>query len=516
MEKSSTKSQTGETDMNPRRTGLKIKIKEKDRTKDVLPYLSDFSHTDNASNESDTVSITLGDKDKKWTGAWMPAKGDNIEAEIHCYNYKKQGDHRKMNCGHFCIDDIGASGNPRTLTIGAVSGPILGFKATNRTKVWKKTTIKGILKQIAKRYNRKAFYNAATIKIASIEQSGTSDAGFLQNLAATYGLFFKAYKDKLVMYDKERYKAKKTVHIIDLKNVENWNWDDNLIGAYTGGSIPFKSGKKTKRLIMGSGKRMYNLSDEANSESEAKRKLKAAITLAYEERTTLDFNIVGDPSFVAGQTIAVKGESNKINGKYFVKQVEHSLSASSGYTASVSCFKVYTFTAKKVRIKTIKTNSGSTQKNGSMTITKPKTSKKWGCPLRGTYYVTSKYLERRTYELHPGIDLAGGSGGQSGCGIYASAAGTVSFTGRYGGYGYAVMINHGGGITSLYGHMPAGGIKVRKGQSVNRGERIGTVDSTGWSSGAHLHFEIRKNGHHVNPSNYYNVYKGRGYKGYAG
>lgn len=500
--------------MNPRESTVKIKLKEKDRTKDVLPYLSEFSHVDNASNESDTVSITLGDKDRKWTGAWMPEKGDKIDAEIHCYNWKKQGDHKKITFGRFCIDDIGVSGNPRTLTVSSVSGSVLGFKATNRTKVWKKTTVKGILKQIAKRYKLKASYNASNIKIASIEQSSQSDAGFLQSLAASYGLYLKAYKDKLVMYDKEKYKAKRSVHTVALKEVESWSWDDNLIGAYTGGSISFKSGNKIKRLILGKGKRMYNLSDEATSESDAKRKLKAAITLAYEERTTLEFSIMGDPSYVAGQTITVTGESSKINGKYFIKQVTHSLGASSGYTTSVECFKIYTFTAKKTKIKTIKTESRS--KNGSIRVRRARQSKNWGCPLRGSYYVTSKYLEQRTYEKHPGIDLAGGSGASYGCGIYAAQSGTVTLAGSYGGYGNAVVISHGNSLTSIYGHMPWGGIKVRKGQSVSKGERIGTVGSTGWSTGAHLHFEIRKNGHHVNPSNYYNFYKGSGYKGYVG
>lgn len=121
---------------------------------------------------------------------------------------------------------------------------------------------------------------------------------------------------------------------------------------------------------------------------------------------------------------------------------------------------------------------------------------------KAKYVLTSKYNEPRSYEKnHPGCDMAMPYGTK----IYAAAAGKVSLAGRNGGYGYCIIIDHGGGLQTLYGHQPCmgkGGVLVKKGQHVVKGQHIGYVGSTGWSTGSHLHFEVRKNGKHVDPSPY--------------
>jgi murein DD-endopeptidase MepM/ murein hydrolase activator NlpD len=84
--------------------------------------------------------------------------------------------------------------------------------------------------------------------------------------------------------------------------------------------------------------------------------------------------------------------------------------------------------------------------------------------------------------------------------IYACASGTVT-TATYGtAYGYYVTINHGNGFSTLYGHMTR--YTVKSGQYVTRGEIIGYVGSTGWSTGPHLHLTMYYNGALVNPLTY--------------
>jgi len=78
--------------------------------------------------------------------------------------------------------------------------------------------------------------------------------------------------------------------------------------------------------------------------------------------------------------------------------------------------------------------------------------------------------------------------------------GIVILAGWQGGYGNTIMIHHGSGITTLYGHLKK--ILVRRGQIISRGEVIGLVGSTGVSTGPHLHYEIRINGKRVDPMNY--------------
>lgn len=97
------------------------------------------------------------------------------------------------------------------------------------------------------------------------------------------------------------------------------------------------------------------------------------------------------------------------------------------------------------------------------------------------------------YRAHRGIDLAAPAGSP----IYAPAAGVVSGAGWDGGYGISVIIEHGGGLQTRYGHMSRYVVAV--GQTVAVGSVIGYVGSTGLSTGPHLHYEIRSNGQSVDP-----------------
>ncbi|GAB4210524.1 MAG: M23 family metallopeptidase [Synechococcales cyanobacterium] len=102
----------------------------------------------------------------------------------------------------------------------------------------------------------------------------------------------------------------------------------------------------------------------------------------------------------------------------------------------------------------------------------------------------------RTRRFHSGIDFAVASGTP----VAAANNGTVIFAGWYGGYGNTVIINHGGGITTLYAHNSS--VLVAPGQTVRRGQAIARSGSTGLSTGPHVHFEVRVKGQPVNPGGY--------------
>ena len=100
----------------------------------------------------------------------------------------------------------------------------------------------------------------------------------------------------------------------------------------------------------------------------------------------------------------------------------------------------------------------------------------------------------KTVKMHAGLDFAAPQGTP----IYATADGTVRVSGNLGnGYGNHVIINHGYGYQTLYGHMFK--TKSRPGERVKRGEIIGYVGSTGKSTGPHLHYEVHKNTQHLDP-----------------
>lgn len=123
-----------------------------------------------------------------------------------------------------------------------------------------------------------------------------------------------------------------------------------------------------------------------------------------------------------------------------------------------------------------------------------------GYPHKGR--ISSNYGHRENpftgenIESHKGLDIKGSYGEI----VKTTANGTVKFANRRGGYGNCVIINHGNGFETYYGHLSK--IAVKQGQKVSAGQVIGKIGSTGRSTGPHLHYEVHRNGKIVNPKNY--------------
>jgi murein DD-endopeptidase MepM/ murein hydrolase activator NlpD len=130
---------------------------------------------------------------------------------------------------------------------------------------------------------------------------------------------------------------------------------------------------------------------------------------------------------------------------------------------------------------------------GSMTLLASRGGGRLSWPCSGG--ITSPF-GTRWGRVHEGIDIGAGYGYN----VTAAAGGTVISAGWNGGYGNAVQISHGGGLVTHYAHLSS--IEVSVGQTVERGELIGLVGSTGNSTGPHLHFEVLLNGQPSNPLNY--------------
>ena len=154
--------------------------------------------------------------------------------------------------------------------------------------------------------------------------------------------------------------------------------------------------------------------------------------------------------------------------------------------------------------------TSATTTTTTTTVAKPSPSGfKWPTPTAS--YISSPFAPRWGTQ-HKGIDI--GDAGIMGASICASKAGTVTYVnnscthnyaktsscGCGGGYGNYVIIQHDGTYSTVYGHMTSASVSV--GDYVQQGEVIGTVGSTGWSTGAHLHFEVRVNGVQQNPLDY--------------
>ena len=131
------------------------------------------------------------------------------------------------------------------------------------------------------------------------------------------------------------------------------------------------------------------------------------------------------------------------------------------------------------------------------------TGGKLGWPVPGRTLISSGYGSRTSpikgkSEFHTGLDIPAPMGTP----IHAAEDGIVINSGSIRGYGYTIIINHGNGLCTLYGHNSS--LIAKVGQTVKRGDVIALAGSTGYSTGPHCHFEVRLNGKHTNPSNYLN------------
>ena len=307
-------------------------------------YLEKLSYTDIASGTSDSLSIELQNIEMKWLADWFPTKGSKISGSISFKNWDKEFVNLSLNLGTFVLDEVKFSGGPLMLTMGAVAIPAnQSFKSRERTKTWKKVTIKKIAQGIAKRYKLSLSYSAPNVSISSIEQSKKSDSAFLSELCDKYGIAMKVFNKKLVIYDHKAAEKGKVVANISRKSFidDKWDFVDSLNGVYTGARISYKNPKKSS-----------SINETCSSRKDAYYKAAAKVNESNREATVITGTMWANPKICAGVCVNVTG-MGKANGKYYVDEVTTEIS-SSGTTQDVSmhkCQPQLTYSAKKKKKK---------------------------------------------------------------------------------------------------------------------------------------------------------------------
>ena len=229
------------------------------------------------------------------------------------------------------------------LTIGAVARPNgTSFHEKNREQVWKNTSIKRIAETIAGRYGLECKMDAEDVSVALKEQDD-NDSSFLQKICSTYGLILKTYRNKIWIFDREKYKKKDSVATVKPIDIVpgSLSWNTTLAGTYTGGEFTYSNQKKKVniKVTIGTADRMLKLNQYASSEADAKRQLQAAIDNKNHSATTISFTTMGNLTYCATQCIDVEGYG-KIDGKYYMDSVGHTMNKSGGFVTKVSASRV--------------------------------------------------------------------------------------------------------------------------------------------------------------------------------
>lgn len=306
----------------------------------MMECLSGFQYTDVASGSSDSINVELSDVYRRWITGWFPKKGDRLKPVICRYHWNKDGEVIKTRCGTFVIDDFSFKGGPLRCFIAAVAMPSAsGFKATERTATYEKTTLKEIGQKIAARSGLTLFYEAASVSVESVSQDKQSDCAFYSDLVVRYGLALKIFNDRLVVFDEAFYESKPVVATLTEADIEpDWQWNTTLAGTYTGVSYQYTHSDKNKtfKVDIGGGKRILVCNDPANNQTEATLIALAKINNANKNTTTMRLTLsatsCGIVTTLTGATRSIMATDcvqlagiGQLSGKYYVEQATYSI-----------------------------------------------------------------------------------------------------------------------------------------------------------------------------------------------
>ena len=388
-----------------RRATVSLTYNDKDAGQ-MSEYLSSFCYTDVASGSSDSISIELSDRDRRWINGWFPQKGDRLRPTIKLHDWNAEGKDASLKCGSFVIDDFSFQGDPIRCSIEAVAIPSTsGFKATERTQTYEKTSLKEIGQKIAKRNNLGLFFDAADISIEKVAQDKQPDSTFYNDLLVQFGLALKVYSDRLVVFSEAACEKKQAIITLSESDFEpGWQWNTTLAGTYTGVKYQYTHTEKNQTFTasFGGGDRILTCDDAANNQTEATIIALAKVNNANKNTTTMKITL-REPAenIVATQCVMIKG-LGKLSGKYFVEQAVHTVG--DGAKLSLSLRKVETRITQNTKAKIASTTAE--EKRASTTFRK-------GDKVRirkGTKSYTGGKLPSRAYTTVFTVSQVGGKG----------------------------------------------------------------------------------------------------------
>ena len=235
---------------------------------------------------------------------------------------------------------------------------------------------------------------------------------------------------------------------------------DMLRKLYRNDLRVLKSLKQQYEAIASQVEQLKELRAGLESQQEEQKEHENRLSQKIEELENLEKKVAQDNEALEAQLDELNREAEKITEELRQKEIAASTSSESSYDGGSMLWPVPTYS---------------------------KISSKYGYRMHPILHVS---------KMHTGLDISAASGEQ----ILAASDGKVILSAVKGGYGNCVMIDHGGGIVTLYGHCSR--LLVSSGQSVVRGQVIALVGSTGMSTGPHCHFEVRVNGATTDPLNY--------------
>lgn len=320
--------------MKPRKAWCKITYNGKDITEETGSMIGNISFTDPADGESDSLSIDMSDRDRRWITDWLPETGAILGATLCTENWNEDGETAERELGEFTLDTYSFSGMPLSVKLGGVSAPKeTDFDTTEKTKTWENVTLEEIAGDIAESAGMELFYDCEEITIEAVEQDSKTDSAFLKGQCETYDVSMKIYQRRMVLFSKREYKKREAVRTFDgFGEFENISWNTSL--PYTGAKMIYTNSDTEEEISVqiGTEERMLTVTGSADSEADARKKVKAALNKANDEATTMSISIMGSPDLYAGCNVEIIN-CGAMDGKYYINKASHTIGG--GYKTSL-------------------------------------------------------------------------------------------------------------------------------------------------------------------------------------
>ncbi|MDR0440140.1 MAG: Cro/Cl family transcriptional regulator [Candidatus Accumulibacter sp.] len=312
-------------------------------TANVTPSLIEIEYTDCMEGESDSLSITLEDADRRWREAWYPQFGDTVSVELG------YADAPLLPCGDFEVDEIEIDGPPDTIRIKALAAGIKRSVRTRNGRAYENTTLGSIAKTIAQRNKLTLEGSIEPVKIERVTQVYENDLTFLKRVADAYGYSFTVRGKKLCFFKRTERKAAAPTIVIRRCDVTTYRFRDKVHGVVAACAVNYfdPQTKQTKQAAVNDPQAQGNahsadalkLNTRAENEQQARLQADAALDKANEDQTGGTLTLPGQVKLMSGVNVRL-ADFGALDGKYTITRASHRVSRNSGYGTDVDLKRV--------------------------------------------------------------------------------------------------------------------------------------------------------------------------------
>ncbi len=316
----------------------------KDVTTDLLPYVLSVTYEDVYHGESDTIEITIENRDLRWLQNWYPEKGDTVVLKI---GYKEE---KYLPCGEFEIDEIEFSGGRAsgdTVHLRGIATPFKKSIREKRTIAYENATLSKIVRLISDRNEMNAVIELDTDPtFKRVDQKQKADLTFLRELAEKYNASVKVQGNTIYFISNDKLKERSPVLTLERKDLISYSLRDKTHNIYKGVIITYHD-PKTKKLLKykedwtgyKAGADYLKINEKVESLEEAKLRAKAEKHKYDSQEKTGVLSLPGNSQIVAGLVIALKG-FGLMDGNWLIEKTRHTISRTSGWITEIETRKI--------------------------------------------------------------------------------------------------------------------------------------------------------------------------------